>query len=287
MALNSKIEWAHHTQNNWCISAKSHEPYNGLNKRLVDSKKKVQNFYINVIAEYTFDDRINRCLINSFSAFTGVQKVYEVTDSHLYLELMLESLKNSPWSACVTLNTVEELSRVRKFITEDGSTGLTLNKYGEMGNGFSNPNYKRPFNLSQLLVLGVKEGAIMFDAFDTILPSYYSKFGFKAVARIPFNDEYKPLIKNGNSEKDWCFKQYERYNNGRPDVIFFIYDGKDRNTVEDRIGGFNSNCKNQVCLFGKDDYQLAKNATMIQALKALPKEPRYNLKFANSRRLDD
>jgi hypothetical protein len=282
MAVNRNSVWNNHTQRlNWGCT-KVHKGYRGITKRNVNCKKKVGNFNIDVISEYTFDEKINRCLINSFSKFKGVQKVYEVTDSFLFLELMLQSLKNSPWSACVTLNTVEELSNVRKFITEDGSTGLTLNEYGEMGNGFSNPNFKRPFNLSQLLVLGVKEGAIMFDAFDTILPSYYSMFGFKAVARIPFNDKYKPLIKNGNSEKDWCFKQYERFNNGRPDVIFFIYDGKDRNTVEDRIGNFKSYCNNEVCLFGKDDYQLAKNTTMIQALRVLSKEQRNNLKVSNS-----
>jgi hypothetical protein len=276
---NSKIEWAHHTTGLGWGCTTVHESYKGLNKRKVNYKKRFENFSINVITEFTFDEKINRCLINSFSDFKGVQKVYEVADSHLFLELMLESLKQSPWSACVTLNSIEELNSVRKFITEDGSTGLTLSNDGTMGNGFSNPNYKRPFNLSQLLVLGVKEGAIMFDAFDTILPSYYSMFGFKAVARIPFNDEYKPLIKNGKSEKDWCFKQYEKFNNGRPDVIFFVYDGNNRNTIEDRIGvfkPFNINQKNRIQLFGKDEYNLAKTVALKEYLNILKTELALN-----------
>ncbi len=279
MAVNSKIEWAHHTMGLGWGCTTMHEVYRGLNKRKVNYKKKFENFSINVITEYTFDEKINRCLINSFSDFKGVQKVYEVADSHLFLELMLQSLKQSPWSACVTLSTIEELNSVRKFITEDGSTGLTLSNDGTMGNGFSNPNYKRPFNLSQLLVLGVKEGAIMFDAFDTILPSYYSMFGFKAVARIPFNDEYKPLIKNGKSEKDWCFKQYEKFNNGRPDVIFFVYDGNDRNTIEDRISvfkPFNINQKNRIQLFGKGEYNLAKAVAVKEYLNILKTELALN-----------
>lgn len=279
MAVNSKIEWTHNTQGlNWECT-KVHEGNRGLTKHKVNCKKKVENFYINAIAEYTFDEKINRCLINSFSNFKGVQKVYEVVESHLFLELMLKSLKQSPWSACVTLNSIEDLNSVRKFITEDGSTGLTLSNDGTLGNGFSNPNYKRPFNLSQLLVLGVKEGAIMFDAFDTILPSYYSMFGFKAVARIPFNDEYKPLIKNGKSEKDWCFKQYEKFNNGRPDVIFFVYDGNDRNTIEDRISvfkPFNINQKNRIQLFGKDEYNLAKAVAVKEYLNILKTELALN-----------
>ena len=279
MATNSKIEWTHHTMGLGWGCRTVHEGYKGVNKRSVNYIKKIENFSINVIAEYTFDEKINRCLINSFSDFKGVQKVYEVADSHLFLELMLQSLKQSPWSACVTLNTIEELNSVRKFITEDGSTGLTLSYDGAMGNGFSNPNNKRPFNLSQLLVLGVKEGAIMFDAFDTILPSYYSMFGFKAVARIPFNDEYKPLIKNGKSEKDWCFKQYKKFNNGRPDVIFFVYDGNDRNIIEDRIGVFklfNINQKNHIQLFGKDEYDLAKTVALKTYLNILKTELALN-----------
>jgi hypothetical protein len=92
MAVNNKSVWNNHTQGlNWGCT-KVNEGNRGITKRKVDCKKKVENFYINVIAEYTFDDKINRCLINSFSDFKGVQKVYEVTDSFLFLELMLQSL---------------------------------------------------------------------------------------------------------------------------------------------------------------------------------------------------
>jgi hypothetical protein len=61
---------------------------------------------------------------------------------------------------------------MRMFVTEDGSTGITLTKEGFLGGAFSNPNANRPQNLSQLMVIGIKEGATTAEAFDTILPDY-------------------------------------------------------------------------------------------------------------------
>ncbi len=49
---------------------------------------------------------------------------------------------------------------MRLFVTEDGSTGITLTKEGFLGGAFGNPKAGRPNNLAQMMLLGIKEGAI-------------------------------------------------------------------------------------------------------------------------------
>ena len=146
---------------------------------------------------------------------------------------MEESLKDNPFAASVTVHSAEKFNGMRMFITEDGATGITLTKEGFLGGAFSTS--EKPNNLSQLMILGIKEGASTAEAFDTVLPDYYAEFGFKAVSKTAFKEKFKPMIKNGDAVKDWDFETYKKYNNGRSDVVFFIYDGGNRNTMEDRL----------------------------------------------------
>ena len=58
---------------------------------------------------------------------------------------------------------------------------------------------------------------IWLNGFNTILPELYSDYGFRPVAKLKFNDEYRP--------DGWDYKAYSKYNNGRPDVVFMRYTG--------------------------------------------------------------
>ena len=55
-------------------------------------------------------------------------------------------------------------------------------------------------------------------AFDTVLPAKYVPMGFKPVARLPFDPKQAP--------KDWSTTLYKKFNGGRPDIIFFAFDGE-------------------------------------------------------------
>lgn len=244
----------------------------GVDKRDVRGAQRLGGVYVNTIAEYSFDDQINKGILAAFPEFKGVQKVYEVTDGAKYREMMISSLKDNRFASSVTIHSAEDFNQMRMFVTEDGSTGITITKEGFLGGAFSNPNAKRPNNLAQLMVLGVKEGATTAEAFDTVLPDYYSQFGFKAVSRTAFNDEYRPLIENGNTIADWDYDVYRKYNDGRPDVVFFIYDGGNRNTVEDRLGLFDTYSyydKQFTKAFDKDGYMDAEAVMKQEAVKRL------------------
>jgi hypothetical protein len=245
----------------------------GVNKRNIREVKRLGKFDVNVKAEYTLDSKINEALKKIFPKFQGVQKIYEITDGAIYRKMMVAALKNNKFASSVTVHSAEDFNGMRMFVTEDGSTGLTLNKEGFVGAGFSTSN--RPNNLTQLMILAIKEGGTTIEAFDTVLPDYYSLFGFKAVSRTGFNDEYRPLKKNKNTTIDWDYDTYKDYNGGKPDVVFFIYDGGDRNTIEDRIGQFESYSKYEkknTKSFSKDEYDSAEEVMKQEAVKRMEYE---------------
>jgi hypothetical protein len=244
----------------------------GVTETKVDRMVKIGDFNVPISAEFLLDDKIDRDIKKAFPDFKGVQKIYEITDGKIFREMMVNFLKDQKFAASVTLHSAEDFNKMRMFITEDGSTGITLTKEGFLGGAFSDPNAKRPQNLAQLMVLGIKEGATTAEAFDTILPDYYSMFGFKAVSRTAFNEDYRPMVSNGNVTKDWDYETYKKFNNGKPDVVFFIYDGGNRNTIEERLGLFDkysSYEKTNTKSFGKTGYDKGEEVMKQAAIKRL------------------
>jgi len=242
----------------------------GVNKRDVRRTERLREVDVNVVAEYSLDNKILSGIKKAFPNFKGAQKIYEITNGDAYRKLMVESLKDNIFAASVTVHSPEDFNGMRMFVTEDGSTGITLTKEGFLGGAFSMG--ERPNNLAQLIVLGIKEGATTAECFDTILPDYYTSFGFKAVSRIPFNDELKPMVANGYAVKDWDYETYKKYNDGRPDLVFFVYDGGDRNTIEDRIGKFDlykTYEKENTKEFTKDEYEEAQALMNQMAIKTI------------------
>lgn len=201
------------------------------------TRKRLGSFDVEVINEYNLDEGNLTDIQAAFPRFKGLQTMYEINDGATYREMMKQVMEDHPFSSAVTLHSAEEFSKMRMFVTEDGSTGITLDREGFLGGGFSDPTVGRPNNLAQLMVLGIKEGASTAEAFDTVLPDYYAKFGFKAVSTVAFNDAYKPSVENG-ALSDWNFETYKAFNNGRPDIVHLIYDGGDRATIEKRLGQF-------------------------------------------------
>lgn len=241
----------------------------GVTKRSVRGTESIRGNDVEVIATYELDDSSLAKIRAAFPAFVSLQKIYEIKDGELYRKLMIEALKDNTFKSSVTIHSAEDFGKMRLFITEDGSTGITLTEEGFLGGAFSDPNFKRPNDLAQLMILGIKEGGTTAEAFDTVLPDYYSMYGFKAVSRTAFNDEFRPTVANGALE-DWDYKKYSKYNGGRPDVVFMIYDGGDRGTIENRIGQFDSYNdyeKENTESFGKDDYDAAYAVMNREAVK--------------------
>ena len=103
---------------------------------------------------------------------------------------------------------------MRLFTAPDGLSGFAL-KGDDIVSVFKHPDLKKKGVAAAALALAVENGGRRLDAFDTELPKLYSKFGFRAVARIKWSEADKP--------DGWDKDTYRDYNNGEPDVVFMVH----------------------------------------------------------------
>ena len=109
----------------------------------------------------------------------------------------------------------DEYRNMRLFTTPDGKAGFAL-KGDDMVSLFKHPESDAKKFANTAMALAINQGGRRLDAFDTVLPRMYAGNGFRAVARLPWNDEYKP--------DDWSYDTFKEFNGGRPDVVFMVYD---------------------------------------------------------------
>ena len=119
------------------------------------------------------------------------------------------------------------------FLAEGGLAGFAITEDGDIVSAFSmkgapivdgketkaDKKGKFPSSVFAMLMLAVQNGGRHLDCFDTVLPSFYSYMGFRAVARCAWNETYKPT-----GWDDKVKKALKKYNKGEPDVVFMVYD---------------------------------------------------------------
>ena len=114
----------------------------------------------------------------------------------------------------LTVYSVEEYKGMRLFLSRTGGAGFALNE-DNIVSVFSHP-FLTPKALPNLMDVAVRNGGARVDVFDTFLSRLYTREGFRAVATIPWNDEYAP--------DGWDYEKMKQYNQGRPSVVFMVYD---------------------------------------------------------------
>ena len=120
------------------------------------------------------------------------------------------------FGAAVHVYDPSEYDGMRTFLTSDGKAGFAL-KGDDIVSVFRHPDaIQHKGAAASALSQAVEEGGRKLDAFDTELPHIYGKNGFRAVARVPFNDEFRP--------EGWNYEVNKPFNNGRPDVVFMAHD---------------------------------------------------------------
>jgi hypothetical protein len=142
--------------------------------------------------------------------------LHEVTgDADAFHAAISDAAEAHPNGSSVTVYPKKDYANMRLFMTPNKDAGYAL-KGDDIVSVFKSPDapYK---NFGQAaLAHAVENGGRRLDAFDTALPSIYSKAGFKTVARTPFSDEYAP--------QGWDYNAYSQYNGGRPDVLYMVHD---------------------------------------------------------------
>jgi hypothetical protein len=139
--------------------------------------------------------------------------VADENGAEAFRSLVVQTNESNPHGAAVAAYTADEYQQKRLFVTADGTAGFALTTDGDIVSVFSAPGSG---NGRAVMALAVQVGGTRLDCFDTVLPSYYAAHGFRAVARLPWNDEYAPV--------GWDAKAFAAYNKGKPDVVFMVYE---------------------------------------------------------------
>ena len=115
----------------------------------------------------------------------------------------------------------------RLFLFDDGFSGFALSG-DDIISVFSVPQKAPRGAVKAMMPVAVEQGGKRLDAFNTFLPTLYSKMGFKAVAKLPFNREYAP--------DGWSYDFYNKefpQTRGEPEVVFMVYDPENASSETD------------------------------------------------------
>ncbi len=167
-----------------------------------------------VAAEFTAGSRLRTAFEKAELPIPVMQElVADENGAEAFRSLVVQTNESNPHGAAVAAYTADEYQQKRLFVTADGTAGFALTTDGDIVSVFSAPGSG---NGRAVMALAVQVGGTRLDCFDTVLPSYYAAHGFRAVARLPWNDEYAPV--------GWDAKAFAAYNKGKPDVVFMVYE---------------------------------------------------------------
>ena len=121
----------------------------------------------------------------------------------------------SPYGAAVELHDPAAYATMRTFLTPDHKVGFALND-NNIVSVFKKPDSTAKSAAGSALTLATQLGGRRLDAFDTVLPRLYANGGFRAVARLPFDEKYAP--------PGWSKDTFGKFNGGKPDVVFMVHD---------------------------------------------------------------
>ncbi|OXE35709.1 MAG: hypothetical protein CGW95_12205 [Phenylobacterium zucineum] len=152
--------------------------------------------------------------------------LYELTpkdaaSAQVFADAITDSKESTEFGAAVyvypTQSSEDETgyADMKLFLTKDGLNGVAVKSNGDIVSVFSQ---QRSGNSLSLLQVALAAGGRKLDAFDTVLPDIYGMHGFRAISRIPWNDD--PGIKPPGWDKD----VFSEFNGGEPDVVFMAYD---------------------------------------------------------------
>ena len=137
-----------------------------------------------------------------------------LTASQPYHDDMTAAMAAHPYGAQVEIKSPKELSELRLFRTENMG-GFAIKPDGDVVAVFTGKAEPRK-GIYAIMQAATAQGGRKLDAFNTMLPKIYGTVGFKPVSRIPWSE--------ANAPDDWDKATFAEFNNGEPDVVFFVYD---------------------------------------------------------------
>lgn len=169
-------------------------------------------------------------------------------DASSFYSAIGEAKTANPFGAFVTQHDVNEYGNTQTFLSEDGGVGVAVTSDGDIVSVFKNPEKNQSKKAStSILFTALENGGKTLDNFNSAdLSDIYLQHGFVPVARIKFNDDYAP--------DGWNFER-----DGRPDILFWVHNGDDANTILDKMGTYEMPDVESLPLFeGENAYDEAK-----------------------------
>jgi hypothetical protein len=150
--------------------------------------------------------------LNEFGVSTPL--IEETTDSDQFAEAIKSAKASNKFGAQVSVLTPEQYADSRLFMTPDGMAGFAILD-GELVSLFNHRDSPYRGVSASMVMLGVQEGGLRLQGFDTYLPKIYRRLGFTESQRYPWDEELKV--------DDWDYDTYRAWNNGRPDFLEMEY----------------------------------------------------------------
>ena len=178
-----------------------------------------------------FDDAVSV----TFQGKIGTPNWIKLNDNDIQREEFVKfsnaNQATTKYPGMVDINDAADYKGSQLFMSEDGTVGFAIKPDGEISSLVKNKNSTIKSPAYSTLQIATQNGGAWLNAIDTILPRMYSRAGFRPVARVKWDDRYAP--------EGWDYNDptLKKFNNGRPDIVFMVYDPKFKGTVANGVGG--------------------------------------------------
>ena len=160
----------------------------------------------------------------SEKTFAGISRV----NAKDFVEIASRNKRNHKFGSSVDVYKAKDYKGYHLIVAKGKGKAyvtLAISPSGEVSSVTASKSATKA-DLAAAFDLAIASGAVRWlNGFDTVLGDIYSYFGFKPVARLPFDPEQSP--------SDWSYKKYQAFNDGQPDLLFMKFDGQMGNKLSD------------------------------------------------------
>ena len=155
-------------------------------------------------------------------------ELVELTQSpqtRTYFQDILKRAQDSqgPIGKQVDVYEPEEYDGMTLMASPNADAGFAITPEGEIVSLVKNADSPIKGFASKALAEAAPNGGVFLNAFDTFLTDLYGKNGYRAVSRIPF-DEDVMRGSIGDEATDAFMEAAKDYNEGKPDLVFMVKD---------------------------------------------------------------
>lgn len=220
----------------------------GFRERSIGEVRRVGERDVNIVRSFIPEEETVSAIKEEFKDAFVDDEILEITgESEAFHYFISKAKLSNKYGASVYVYAKDEYADMRLFSTPDGNAGFAIKSDGDFVSVFSSNVAGKKYRIPAIMILGIKLGGIKLDCFNTILPDYYAMFGFKPVSRVKFDPQYAPepyKDEHDFSHDGWDYQRFKPWQDGKPDVVYFVYDGGDFKNIEKRIGKFSPYTEN-------------------------------------------